>query len=151
MLQYQAAGAVWHVVGSNSDTRDTGDYLAASVPATNVSLTANVNAVVTGLSLPFGNWDISGLAYFQTAGATFPGANAFQFGPSPLNNGWPAGFDGVSNYPYVATNITANMNLTFTNVAAVLTTTTTYYLVVRSAFTAGTVTAGGFIRARRWR
>ena len=149
VLEYQSAGGIWYIVNSDSNTRNTGDYVSSSVPNTAVNLATNVPVNVTSISLVPGDWDISGLGYFSATAATFAAANAFSVGPGTTTNGWLA--DATALYPIFGTGLTIVANLPFSAVRVLVTTTTTYYFVVRSIFSAGTVTAGGIIRARRYR
>ena len=140
VLEYQSAGGIWYIVGSDSNTRNTGDYLTASAPNTTVSLASGVVANVTSISVPPGDWDISGLGQFALAAATVVN---FLAAISTTNNT----LSTPSNVSWsgIATQ-TANSNLVTAVNRFSLTVTTTIYLNVLCNFTAGTVTAGGIIR-----
>jgi hypothetical protein len=120
------------------------------VPFTTVSLANTTFASPTSITLLAGDWDVSGTLLYTTTGVTFIGVGALQGGASLTNNGLSLA-DGNPNYPFAATNLTTNIVVPFGPQRVLLTASTIVYLVLRAGFTAGTVTAGGFIRARRFR
>jgi hypothetical protein len=145
--QYQASTSTWWTIAADDGTRNTGDYVSSSVASTTTSLTTGTYASPTSISLPAGDWDLSGTVSFNATTATITGV-----------------VGACSSSPTTSTLTDAAFNLDPLNSAQTIimqfatpisrvqpTTTTTYYLVARSSFTAGSITAGGTIRARRWR
>ena len=122
-----------------------GTYQSASTTGT--ALTSGVNANVASISLAAGDWDVSGVVLYIPAGATT--VSALAEGPSTTS----ATFGGLGTL--------TSAGLTFTTGAAQrratadvrfsLGSTTTVFLVAQATFGVSTMTADGFIRARRAR
>jgi hypothetical protein len=117
--------------------------------STGVSLTTNTGFDATSVSLTAGDWDVSGCIYFNPAGTTawsdpfvginttsatipaYPGPNITGFGLS-----FTTGFSSEICSPVVRESIAS---------------TTTINLVGQVTFTTSTMSANGYIRARRVR
>ena len=123
-----------------------GEYKEAIVPyASRGSLTSNVAANTVTLSLPAGDWDVTGIANFDvttgpsqyiacsigTTSATFAGDDKSTFISGAMTVGYQSG-------------------VTAPTVRLSLAATTTVYLVAKSAFT-GNMSFWGMLRARRVR
>lgn len=129
-----------------------GEYISANLAAGSaVSLSAGTAANVTSVSLTAGDWDVGGnvlWAFSSPANLTYAivaiGTTSASL-PTAPNGGAYAGITSATQ--------------TFNNVNGLccgpmrlsLSTTTTVYLITDVQFTAGTVTAYGFIGARRAR
>jgi hypothetical protein len=117
-----------------------------SVPsgsAVTVTNGATINAA--SLSLGAGKWQIDSATDFNLTGTT---ATSLNSGISTTS----ATFGSYGTYVGVPLNLTtATWNLTSNNgrMYLTLTATTTVYLLARLYFSAGTATAGGWIRAKR--
>ena len=102
---------------------------------------------VTSISLPAGDWDVSGIADFLFGGGSTTqlvagsSATSATFGPQDTFF--------ADSYP-VAT-LTNVICEPIPTARYVFTTTTTVFMIVKAAITNGTVTAYGTIRARRYR
>lgn len=138
--------------GSNAAAGDVGEYISSSIPSGSaVSLTTVTPANVTSVTLSAGDWDVRGsinfyanttttannfIAWISTTSATVP---------TPPNGGAITSFGGV--------NIAAGAD-NFMSIAPIrinVTTSTTVYLGGYASFAISTMTAGGFIGARRVR
>jgi hypothetical protein len=138
----------------NATSGQIGEYLASAIPAASaVSLANGVGKTVTSISLTPGDWDVSGTIGFVAApGTTVTGLSAgvgqvnnvlgllSDTSPQAQNNDTYTG-NGNSNIVYLPTG-TGRISLA---------TTTTVYLVAYGEFGTSTLTAYGFIRARRAR
>ena len=123
----------------------TGNYLTAT--GSGVSLTTNVVANVTTLSLPAGEWDISSNVNFAATGVTATLASSF-IGSVGTTSG-TATTNQQFLYPVAGTLSNFNLSGAVPTVRFVFTSATTIYLVAGATFTAGSVTASGVIRARQ--
>lgn len=123
-----------------------GEYQTAS--ATSVSIPTSATATnVVSLSLPAGDWDVSGVIQFNPAGTTTVSSVRSSISTTPATLGT---FD-QQNYLQVASGFGAGLaQIVPTPTTRIsLSTTTTVYLVAFSAFGTSTMTASGVIRARR--
>lgn len=127
-----------------------GEYLTAAAASTTVSLTTATPANAITLSLTAGDWDVQGIGVFQTALTT--SVTATQVGLSTTTATF--GADGSytrDNFAAVVPGAIEWRDSPTPVLRISLAATTTVYLVVQSAFTVSTQTAGGVIRARRVR
>lgn len=141
-----ASGIIGTTTNNNAAAGSVGELISSQVlAASGVSLTNNISANVTSISLTAGDWDVYGNVYcvFSTLGlnvvgwisatsATLPDTSrVVQIGISPaglVNNGLTV--------PYVRVSVAS---------------TTTYYLSGYATFATGTATLSGGIFARRAR
>jgi len=145
-------GIVGTTAGGNAVSGQVGEYVSANVlVGSAVSLTTNIAANVTSISLTAGDWDVSGSVCFTAPGTTnfdhsfqWVSATSATFPTMPNSNGGGYFFWGAvsvdSTIPLPAGTIRINVS-----------TTTTVYLSTRATFTISTLGAFGFIRARRVR
>lgn len=127
-----------------------GEYLTAAAVSTTVSLTTATPANAITLSLTAGDWDVQGIGVFQTAATT--SVTNTQVGLSTTTATF--GADGSytrDNFAAVVPGAIEWRDSSTPILRISLAATTTVYLVVQSAFTVSTQTAGGVIRARRVR
>jgi hypothetical protein len=128
-----------------------GEYVESVVNlGSAISLTSSTEANITSISLPPGDWDVSGTAVFSPGSTTSVSwkrgsisttSNTFDYSPGRLfGHSGAASVDGVPASAY------SSQPLRFH-----LTSTTTIYLVASSAFTVSTMDAYGIISARRVR
>jgi hypothetical protein len=143
----QAGGIIGTTTNNNANSGSVGEYLTATNSGT--SLTNATSANIASISLTAGDWDVTGFNTTVPAGgtittsaaqgltttsATFPTANTGSFTNIPGSSG--AGVVVVGQVGPVRFS---------------LSTTTTVFLVANCNFSGGTMTANGFIRARRIR
>lgn len=136
---------------NNAAAGKVGEYVSSSVlVGSAISLTSATVASVTSIILSAGDWSVSGCVTFAAAGSTVGSRFAVAITISP-------GF-----FPTIGDeNNVQILNLTFAagqacslNVGPMrlsLAGTTTVYLAAQSVFTTSTMTAYGFIGARRVR
>lgn len=144
------AGIVGTTTNDNAQAGSIGEFSSAS--ATAVSLSSSVIAPVTSISLTAGDWDVSGFMTTTPAGTTttsFIGA-----GISTSNTAYQTISGGFQNLSAVSGYVLAAgaggwvvAPTTRISISA----TTTVYLLVNASFSVSTLTASGFIRARRVR
>lgn len=141
----QTAGIVGTTTNNNANTGSVGEYLSNS--ATGASLTTATPANVTTLTLTAGDWDVSGVITFVPAGTTT--ATTYQ----ASTNTTSATLGALGSTTLLQSSFAAGLNQTLiapTNRVSVAG-TTTVYLVAQASFATSTMTANGFIRARRVR
>jgi hypothetical protein len=136
----------------NAASGYVGEYVSSSVGVgSSVSLTSSVAANVTSISLTAGDWDVHGNVVAVSAGTTtstaFIGAISTTSATLPtLPNG------GGTASRNSSTSVTGDGSAyNIGNVRISLSATTTVYLVAFSIFTTSTMSAYGFIGARRVR
>lgn len=143
----QTAGIVGTTTNNNANAGSFGEY--TSNPATGVALTTATSASVTSVSLTAGDWDVSGVVTFVPAGTTT--VAQIIAGISTVNNTLPANNSGGYNL-LAATLPTGAAQAYGSPVSRIsLAATTTVYLIAQATFGVSTMTANGFIRARRVR
>lgn len=141
----QTNGIVGTTTNNNVNAGGVGEFLQNSTTGT--SLTTTTNANVTSISLTAGDWDLWGLAIYNAGAGCIP--VAFAEGGS------------TTSVTFGAAGTFTSAALTFTTAApqrrAVqmqrfsLSATTTVFLVVQAQFSGGTMTADGYLFARRRR
>jgi len=122
-----------------------GEYRSATVGG-GVSLTNIVAANIASISLPPGDWDVSGVVQFT------PAASTVMTGQFVSINTVSATTAGLGATTSIIGNVPAGSGSTQTPSPVVrisVLVTTTVYLVAVAAFSVSTLTAGGVIRARR--
>lgn len=141
------AGIVGTTAGDNANAGSVGEYVSASFSA--VSMTNGVLTNLASISLSAGDWDVQGNAIFATSGAS-ANMTTVICGVSTTSATLPAlgQYDQLSGIA-VPTTSGASVICPITRLS--LTTTTTVYAIGDTLFSAGTVQAAGFIRARRVR
>lgn len=135
---------------SNAATGSVGEYVSATVAVGSaVALVSATPKTVTSISLTAGDWDVSGLVEFATAGTTT--TSAVGGGISTTTNTFPAA-DDPSLFTFQGTfavNASTRMPCGATRIS--ISTTTTVYLIASCTFGSSTCSAYGTIRARRMR
>lgn len=130
---------------------NVGEFISSTILlASAVALTSSTSANVTSISLTAGDWDAWGVINFSPAGTTVVTQVAGAIGPTTAT---------LSTRPNGGS--FAELNLTFAAGAPIdlpvgtrrvsIATTTTFYLVASQIFTTSTMSAYGFIGARRVR
>jgi len=143
-------GIIGTTTNDSTTTGNVGEHISATLAAGSaISLSTNVAANVTSISLTAGDWDISGTVYFTSAATTnlvFTAAGS---------SATSATFDGTigkycqSLWGYVPGSGVACEHVPLFRTS--LSTTTTIFIVVLCQFTVSTLTAHGYLRARRIR
>jgi hypothetical protein len=135
----------------NAAAGDVGEYVTATLTSGSaITLTNNVVANVTSISLTAGDWDVRGVVDFLPALTT--NVTAFVAGVSIVSAALTAP-DGVIEMIYPGT-VFNNASATILPVPTLrfsLASTTTAFLVVAAAFTVAGCSAYGTISARRIR
>lgn len=130
---------------------EIGEYIE-SIQNTPVSLTTNVAANVTSITLTAGDWDIDGVVYYSTGATTSITQNVLSFSTTTGTLDTTSGRWGVHTYPAT---VPGSAGQTMTEVLPPyrfsVSGSTTVFLVARGTFTVSTYSAGGIIRARRAR
>lgn len=140
-VQIKGAGT-----NSNAQAGYVGEYVSNS--ATGVSLTTATPANVTSISLTAGDWDVSGTVTFVPANTTAP--TLLQCGTSTTS----ATLGGLGTQSFLGLTFPTNgqsQGLVAPSQRVSIASTTNVYLVAQASFTVSTMTANGFIRARRVR
>ncbi|SAK19280.1 hypothetical protein UA17_01779 [Burkholderia multivorans] len=141
----QTAGIIGTTTNNNANTGSVGEY--ATNTTTGTSLTSGAAANMTSISLTAGDWDVSGEVTYSAGAGCVP--TLFQQSVSTTSA--TSGGAGAQTV-WSASFSTASTNVMPTpRVRISLSATTTVYLVGTSLFSGGTMTANGFIRARRVR
>ena len=141
----------------NASAGNVGEFVSASVASGSaVSLTSNVTANVTSISLTAGDWEVSGVVAVAVGGtttttlliggitttsATLPGALGTGTGNERLES-WNSNISTSAGFAAPNAVLSTRMSLSGT---------TTVFLVAFSTFAVSTSGAYGFIRARRVR
>jgi hypothetical protein len=156
ILKSERAYTVGTVTNDNAGAGHVGEIVTATVAVGSaVSLTTATGTNVASISLTAGDWDLSGQVDFVLAGVT---ATLFQSGISLTTATLPSqaggsglGTDALVGVPLLTTVLSATYGQSIAPVRLSLAASATVYLVAQSAFSAGTNTAYGTIRARRMR
>ncbi|MBU9660881.1 hypothetical protein KTF22_03105 [Burkholderia multivorans] len=141
----QTAGIVGTTTNNNANAGSVGEYVTNTTSGT--SLSNGVAANMTSVSLTAGDWDVSGEVTYSAGAGCVP--TVFQQSISTTS----ATGGGVGTQTLWSNTFgTASTNVMPTpRVRISLAGTTTVYLVGAASFSGGTMTANGFIRARRVR
>ncbi len=139
----------------NAPAGNVGEYITSGVARTGVALANATAKDVTSITLSAGDWDLSGAVGFTGTATTTTGADAYisqtsNTAPaaSTLGNPNSNGEIIIRDIQNVATDDFIN---SIPQYRVSLSTSTTMYLGARIAFAAGSVSAYGFIAARRRR
>lgn len=133
---------------NNAVAGHVGEYISNS--ATGVSVTTATPFNATSISLTAGDWEVSGVIGFIAAGSTVP--TLYQVGINTTSATLPTFPTGNNYQQFAATFGTGASNYVNAGPARIsLASTTTVYLVGVSNFTASTMTASSFLKARRVR
>jgi hypothetical protein len=138
------------IAADNAAAGNIGEQLSTS-QATAVSLTTNVTVNIATLVLTPGDWAVSGVIVFTPSQA--PTALAAAIGTTsatlPTAAQIAAGTGNMTQYRLTFGNATQTMQagVVRVNVSA----PTTVYLMAQGTFSGGTLTATGYISARRVR
>lgn len=145
-------GIVGTTAGGNAVSGQVGEYISSNVlVGSAVSLTTNVAANITSISLTAGDWDVSGSVCY-----TAPGTTNLNYGylwVSKTSATVPTMPNGNGAAPFiwggtaVDSNVAASTGSFRVNVSG----TTTVYLSTLALFTISTLSGFGFIGARRVR
>ncbi|WP_156443213.1 hypothetical protein [Burkholderia sp. RF4-BP95] len=139
-------GIVGTATNDNANAGSWGEYVSSS--ASSVSMTSSTNTNITSISLTAGDWDVVGNVTYSAAVGATPGN--FNTGISTTSAMLPA-----SPNTTVVNGVTFNAGTTYSQIAPIqrisVASTTTAYLVGISTFSGGTLSAAGYIRARRVR
>jgi hypothetical protein len=144
------AGIVGTTTNDNANAGSVGELLSNDTLTTSMTSTVGMNA--TSISLTAGDWDVTGIVQFNPAGTTT--TNQWVVGVSTVSATFGTVLGGIPNYMLLnGISATAGSGQQF--VAPVtrvsLASTATVYLVAQAQFAVSTMTASGFIRARRVR
>lgn len=145
-------GLIGSAINDSATAGNIGEYISSSVAiGSAVSLSTGATANVTSISLTGGDWDVEGLVGF--IGNTGTLATALI---ASINNGTSATLPTAPNggayaQQQIALPAASTQIFPTGKVRISLATTTTIYLVAQATFTISTLTAYGFIGARRAR
>ena len=130
---------------SDAAVGHVGEYQAIQVPAQ--TLTTGVVRALTSVMLTAGDWDVEGMASFNSTGGAAPTVLQSYVSGSPTGpDGLTLGYSDISGTGFGQFYTLTTGARRFSLVA-----TAPIYLDVFAAFSAGTCTAAGGIRARRMR
>lgn len=131
----------------NAVAGSIGEYSSNS--ASGVALTTSTSASITSLALSAGDWDVSGVVTFVPAATTT--VQQIISGISTVNNTLPATNTGGFNLLALTFSTGAAQAFGTNIVRMSLAAPTAVYLIAQATFGVSTMTANGFIRARRVR
>ena len=146
-------GIVGTTAAGNAVAGQVGEYISSNVlVGSAVSLTNNTAANVTSISLTAGDWNVSGSVCYTAPGTTNLNYGTVWISQTSATLPTMPNSNGAGTYMWadatgVDSNVTAVTGLFRVNVS----TTTTVYLSTRANFTTSTLSAFGFIGARRVR
>jgi hypothetical protein len=137
----------WAYVTGGGDYYYDGQYISASDITTGTALTTATTANIVSITLPAGDWDISGFIEFTGNAATtvtyVAGGFSLVSATLPVIKSATASV-ATSGTIFSAVNQTLNLQTYRVSIS----TATTYYLVARAAFAVSTCTVYGLIQAR---
>jgi len=138
-------GIVGTTTNDNANAGSVGEFLQASTTGT--SLTNNTNANATSVSLTAGDWDVWGVVNFVPAGTTTVNNLVASISTTSATVG------AVGTFTSMATTFTTGTVQRFSAlpVRLSLPTTTPVFLVAQAGFGVSTMTADGYLYARRRR
>lgn len=129
--------------GTDAATGEVGELISNQTSGTSVTSGTAFNA--TSISLTPGDWDVTGVIRFDPSAAVLTVAVG---GVTPTSATQP-GFPYAAQSSFGSASSTQQMPVPTRRVS--ITANTTFYLVGVATFGSGTVTANGFLRARRVR
>jgi hypothetical protein len=128
-----------------------GEYTSATAALDSVSLTTATPVNITSLSLAAGDWDVSGIVYFLATGTTTVSAIQCGLGTTTGAINASPGFRAGHSFDAETLGATTYTSCAIPAVRFLLAATTTVFLVARGDFATSTLSAGGFMQARRVR
>ena len=136
---------------SNAPAGDLGEYISSTVLAGNaLSVTTATPLNITSISLTPGDWDVRGSVVFVGAGSTVLTQVTAAIGQTSATLPTLPAADGYSQISgTLGTGTTQVLSAGVTRVSLAI--TTTIYLLAQATFTTSTLTAYGFLAARRVR
>jgi hypothetical protein len=140
-----STGIVGVTNASNATSGNVGQVISSTQTSTGISTTTPTN--LTSISLTAGDWDVQGFVNFNAAGST--ATTQVLAGINTTSATLPASTNYsqfIGTFPTGA-NVPVPVPYTRINVSS----TTTVYLVVEAIFNTSTMTAQGFLSARRMR
>lgn len=139
------AGIVGTATNDNANAGSFGEFVSAQGLA--VSLTSSTTANITSISLTAGDWDVRGnVEFIPAGGTTFTQALS---GANTVSATLPAAPSrSLGNYTTAAGQ---GQTLVVPTTRVSIASTTTVYLTAFASFSGSTLTASGFISARRIR
>lgn len=141
----QTAGIVGTTTNNNANAGSVGEYATNTTTAT--SLTSFTPANATSVSLTAGDWDVSGLVKFNPAGGTTTSLVIASINTVSATRG----AIGTEQVIWAAAPAGSGQMLATPTVRISVASTTTVYLIATAQFSVSTMTADGFISARRVR
>lgn len=129
--------------GSSAATGDVGETIEAT--KSGVAVTSGVGFNAVSITLTAGVWDLTGVLGLSTTDAPITVIALSTNTVSATGAGFPYGTQ--ISLPSIASNQRVPLPVRIVNI----TSSTTYYLVGTAAFSTGTVTASGYLYARRIR
>ena len=147
-------GVVGVTNGSNAITGTNGEFVSSNIGfGSAVPLTSNTPANVTSITLTAGDWDIDASAYYKTNSTTNLTLAQFSISTTSATQNLASPFYSQMNWnPSSGIVMGVNtFNLTTPRNRVSISATTTYYLVVNAVFTVATMSAFGYLAARRIR
>jgi len=148
-----STGIVGTTTNNSAGTGYVGEYVSSTVGTTSSSLTTATAKNLTTISLTAGDWDVSGCIFIDgaaTTNVTLLRGNASS--TTATINFYAIGWAGLSfGTAGVIPNATGALSVPLPTQRFSLSATTTIYLVGIATFTVSTLTAGGYITARRVR
>lgn len=150
-LKTFSAGIVGSATNDSASAGNMGEYISSNIAiGSAVSATTATTLNITSISLTAGDWDVRGNVGFISAAGTLPtiliGSISQTSATLPTApNGGAYAREEIS-FPAAGTQIFPTGTLRIS-----LASTTTIYLVAQATFTVSTLTAYGFIGARRAR
>ncbi len=141
-LRYSIATGVWVLINPTE-----GEFITSTTVPTAVALATTAVTTLASITLPVGDWDVTGTVTFAPAATT--NITALLEGSSLVTN--TLGAVGTYNLNYQAGVVLGAVLLTRSMPARrmKITAPTVVYLVGSAAFTVSTCTAGGTINAHR--
>ena len=146
------SGIIGSTTNDSAAAGSVGEYIRADVQynSSPVSLTSGASANVTSISLTAGDWDVMGMIGFNIAATTV--ISYAQGGANTASATLPSNNDTFYITPAVpATASYIGLQMAIPTYRISIASTTTVYLVALATFSVSTVSAYGFISARRRR
>jgi hypothetical protein len=141
----QTVGIVGTTTNNNAQAGSVGEYATNTTSGT--SLTSGTAANATSVSLTAGDWDVSGEVTYSAGASCVPTI----FSQSISTTSATSGGSGAQTIWSTTFGTASTSVMPTPRVRLSLSATTTVYLTANSNFSGGTMTAAGFIRARRIR
>jgi hypothetical protein len=136
----------------NAPAGQVGEYVSSTVAPPGSAIGSNVAQNVTSIGLTAGDWDVYGAITFGASAAT--GIGSYAAGIGTVTNGMPAAPQATGQNVALAVATLPNGAVWMLHISPTrmsLASTTAVYLVAQSGFTGGSMTASGYIAARRAR